>query len=181
MTHAQKDKNITDYNTFEVFEDIYNSEHNTTFDQLEMPEISQSRSPIWFRLSFLFFVIIAGLSIHPLLSYTLKTPYPLIVISDNTMQPALSPADMVVVKGVINKDQIKANDIIAYRSGMDNNIVSVKRVDKIDGNKIIVKGEATSTPINYIHYQQVIGRIIGEQKPFKIPVFGKISLLLAKR
>ena len=43
MHHAQKDKDISHYNSFEVFEDIYKSGDKGNFNQLEMPESNPRR------------------------------------------------------------------------------------------------------------------------------------------
>ncbi|NCP17248.1 hypothetical protein CO134_02155 [Candidatus Kuenenbacteria bacterium CG_4_9_14_3_um_filter_39_14] len=181
MNHAPEDKNISQYNSFEIFEDIYGQDRSEHFNQLEMPEIDTTRSSLWFWLSLLLLIVVIGLTIHPLLSYLLKTPYPLMVIGEDSMQPVFKKNDLVVVKGVVNTDKIDVNDVIVYQTGLDKNYtLTVNRVQNKDENSAIVKGDATSAEPKIITLDQIVGQVISSQGPIKLPLVGVLGALFNK-
>ena len=97
MKPTLENKNTSHYNTFEVFEDIYNNKKNTRYDELEMPDYGPQRHTFLNFFTAIFIVLLFALSLHPILSYTLKTPYPLVIIGEETMEPALKKNDLVIV------------------------------------------------------------------------------------
>lgn len=171
MRKFLENKNTSHFNTFQVFEDIYNNKKNTRYDQLEMPDFEpRKRNFINFLIAFLV-VILFAVGLHPILSYTLKTPYPLVIIGEETVGPALKKNDLVIVAGVINSDSIRPNDVIVYQS--KNSSLSVNRVVALKENQIVVRSDAASRE-KIISPEQVVGRVISP----KIPLLGKISNLI---
>ena len=182
MNYARRrSEDISKYNSFKVFSSIYKGQTKGSFDELEQPEIKSANRPFWFWLSFFLFIVSLGISLHPLLSYTLKTAYPLIVIAEDSMQPSLKKNDLVLSTGVINSNQIKIGDIIVFKVSSEHQSVSVKRVVAKHDNMIILKGDAVdSLPVD-ISADQVLAKIVGSKQPLRIPLLGKISNLLAKK
>ena len=180
MKHARQDKDISDFNSFEVFEEIYNKNNSGNFNQLEMPEYHPNRRPFFYWFALFLFIIVLGLSIHPLLSYTLKTPYPLIVVGQDSMQPTFKKSGLIVVSGVIDKQTIQANDVILYKPSYDDQTLSIERVISSQNNQIIVRADLPDSPSFQISSYQVVGKVIS-QRSIYLPLLNQISTLLAQR
>src|SRR3989338_588630 len=178
MNHAPEYKNISRYNSFEIFEDIYGQDRSEHFNQLEMPEIAGAKNHVWLWLSLLLLIVVIGLAIHPLLSYLLKTPYPLIVIGEDSMQPVFKKNDLVVVKGVVSADKINVSDVIVYQTGSDgNHVLTVNRVQDKNENTVMVKGDASDSQLKIIAPGQIVGKVVSAEGPIKLRLFGAISAL----
>ena len=81
--------------------------------------------------------------------------YTLFEVASGSMRPTLDINDVVLVK--ISKDNLNANDIIAFES--ENDIIT-HRIIFIDGNTITVKGDSNNVVDKPIEKEQVIGKVI---------------------
>ena len=181
MKDKNNQKNISRYNTFEVFENIYGRRNQQiNYDELDINGVVRTNKIwTWFKNNFI--VLVIALAIHPLLSYSLKTPYPLIVIAEDSMQPNLKHGDLVISTGVINPTQIQINDIIVYHDNSDLNKISIQRVVAINDDDLILQGDANQDIKIKISKEQAIAKIInGQQQPLRIPFVGKLSRFLAQ-
>jgi len=178
----EKQTDISHYNSFEVFEDIYGqSNQRQHFDELDIPVESQP-GRAWNWVLGLVIILVITLAVHPLLSYSLKTPYPLIVIAEDSMEPNLINGDLVLSTGVIDPSQIQVNDIVVFKSISEPNTISVQRVIEIRADKLVLRGDAVAMPVVEIFANQVISKIVGSnnQHPLRIPLIGKLSSFLAR-
>ena len=98
---------------------------------------------------------------------------PFIVLS-GSMESEIFPGDVVVVKEV-SEDQLKENDIIAFKE--DNFVVThrIVKIEEVDGEKrYITKGDNNnSLDANYVTFEEVEGLY-----QFKISGIGNFALFL---
>ncbi|NMC51441.1 hypothetical protein GYA54_01785 [Candidatus Kuenenbacteria bacterium] len=188
MSLTKNDKKIADistYNTFKVFEDIYNKEGDDSPSwEMTLPKRNKKSS---FWASFLIFVFILsvfGVGFYPSLSYLLKTPYPILVMTEDSMWPVIERDDLVLVRGLISKEEIKTNDLVVFKQKeKENDNLAVQRVvdvDREDG-QVIVRGETDNSLNVSITASQVVGKVLGEENPVKVPLIGKFIGYLARR
>ncbi len=181
MKDKNNPKNISRYNTFEVFENIYGQRNQqVNYDELDIPlEPQTNKTWTWFLGGLIILVI--ALAVHPLLSYSLKTPYPLIVIAEDSMQPNLKHGDLVISTGIINPAQIQVNDIVVYHDKVDTHKISVQRVVAINNDKLVLQGDAKQSIKIEVSKGQIIAKIVnGQQQPLRIPFVGNLSRFLAQ-
>ena len=185
MNHAQKDKEISQFNSFEVFDDIYKGEKKDAhFDQLDMPAISTHHFN-WRKVSIaLVIIILVSLAVHPLLSYILKTPYPLMVISEDSIDSMVKRHDLVLITGVIHQAEIKTNDLIVYTSDIASisthlESLAIKRVVDRGDDWLMVADESETAAALTISPRQIIGKLVGKNSPLRLPFAGTISNLIA--
>ena len=76
-------------------------------------------------------------------------------VASGSMEPTLKINDVLLVK--VNVDDLKKDDIIAYKS--ENSIIT-HRIVMINDNDLIVKGDANNTVDSPIKKEQVIGKVI---------------------
>lgn len=81
--------------------------------------------------------------------------YTFFEVASGSMMPTLKINDVILVK--ISKDDIKVDDIIAFRN--EKSIIT-HRVMFIEDNKLVVKGDNNNTVDNPINYDQVIGKVV---------------------
>lgn len=109
------------------------------------------------------------------LSYFLKTPYPLASITSGSMAPLLQRGDLVLIKGVSEKDQISVGDVIVYKN--DRGFI-IHRVVRKNEEDVITKGDANTIVDIPVKYEEVVGKaLVVNEKPFKIPLLGTLSLI----
>ena len=171
MHHAPHQHDLNNYNTFRFFEKTYGQNETEHLDELTMPEPRQSSHFILKLAVFLILLGACGLCLPPVLSYALKTPYPIVVISENSMQPALQKNDLVIIKGVIGSHDLDQNDIIVYSSSPGQSsadVLSVGRVLVKGDSDLAVKADNYSSPRQDIAYHQVVGKA----STFKLPWLG---------
>ena len=110
------------------------------------------------------------------LAYVLKTDYPMASITSGSMWPSLKKGDLVVIKGVQSKDEIKIGDIVVYINPKG---FTIHRVIELKADTLITKGDANNVNDVPIAYSEVIGKTINfKGKIVKIPKVGYISLLI---
>ena len=109
------------------------------------------------------------------LAFVLKTKYPMASITSGSMWPALKTGDMVFIKGIENKDEIKVGDIIVYKNPLG---FTIHRVIEINENIIITKGDANNVSDAPVKFEEIIGKTLDfNNKPIRIPYLGQISIL----
>ena len=98
-------------------------------------------------------------------------------IISGSMEPKIVIDDIVIVKSV-DKNQIRVNDIITFKT--ENEIIThrVIKIELIDNNLIYTtKGDSNEvTDIEKIEYNQIEGKYVG-----KIPKIGKLLTLLKNK
>jgi len=166
MPHAPKSKNISDYNTFHVFDEIYGTAKPLHFGELDKPpkNIYGSSALAWLLL--LIFIFTLGASLHPLASYFLKTPYPLVAVGGDSMSPTLQKNDLVLVEGLPNLALLQPEDVIVYLADESHEIFAIERVKFIAGEQSVWKHMGSSV-LGYF------GSLVGKELP--APTFGGLS------
>lgn len=98
----------------------------------------------------------------------LKKDYPLIFgytyfeIASNSMMPELKKGDVVIVK--LNCNDYKVGDIITFK---DTNFYTTHRIEQIESNNIITKGDSNNIQDDPTAFDNVVGKVI-----FKITGLG---------
>lgn len=112
------------------------------------------------------------------LSYILKSEYPMAAITSSSMWPVLKKGDMVFIKGIGDKGEIMVGDIVVYQNALG---FTIHRVEKLNEDTLVTKGDANNTSDSPVQYEDVIGKTVhlGE-KPLRIPLLGNVSILLNK-
>lgn len=135
-----------------------------------------------------YFLVLAGLiyGIPKAMSAVLNTPYPMAAITSGSMWPALKTGDLVLIKGVKSKEEIKTGDIIVYRNPSRNSGqaagFTIHRVIKMNEDTVITKGDANSISDMPVKYGEIIGKTVSfNAKPLRIPYLGRISFLINKK
>jgi len=112
------------------------------------------------------------------LAYVLKTDYPMASITSGSMWPELKKGDLVLIKGIENKDEIKIGDIVVYQNPKG---FTIHRVIKLDEDTLMTKGDANNVNDSPVRYEEVIGKTLTFGKTIvKIPMVGGIGLLINK-
>jgi len=134
------------------------------------------------------------------LAKVLNTPYPIAAITSGSMWPALKQGDIVLIKGVSGKDEIKVGDIAVYKnpstsSGQAIDKVTfisangqeegasftIHRVVKVNETTFVTRGDANNVDDNPAAYSQLVGKAVTlGSKTFRIPYLGKISAMFKK-
>jgi len=112
------------------------------------------------------------------LVYILDTQHPMASITSGSMWPALKKGDLIFIKGIENKDEIKIGDIVVYKNSKG---FTVHRVIEINEDTIVTRGDANNVNDTPISYEEIIGRPLTiKDKPFRIPFVGMVSVLMNK-
>lgn len=112
------------------------------------------------------------------LSVALDTPYPMAAITSGSMWPMLKKGDIVLIKGVKDKKDIKKGDIVVYKNERG---FTIHRVIETRETELVTKGDANNISDAPISYEDLIGKAVNfNNKVFKIPWAGNISLYLNK-
>lgn len=110
------------------------------------------------------------------LAYVLKTNYPMASITSGSMWPSLKKGDMVLIKGVSDKNEIQLDDIVVFRNEKG---FTIHRVIKLDEDTLITKGDANNVQDAPVRYEDIIGKTLNfNNKPVRIPLLGTISILM---
>ena len=80
--------------------------------------------------------------------------YSILSTATGSMSPTIEKGDIIIIK---LGDEIKENDIITYKQG---NVLITHRIEKIDGNTIITKGDYNNIQDEPIEKNQVIGKAV---------------------
>jgi len=112
------------------------------------------------------------------LAYVLDTEYPMASITSGSMWPALKKGDLILIKGIAGREDIKEGDIIVYKNPKG---FTIHRVIKTNENTVVTKGDANNVSDAPIKYEEIIGKTLTfNQKPVRIPLLGNINTLLNK-
>lgn len=112
------------------------------------------------------------------LVYILDTQYPMASITSGSMWPALKKGDLIFIKGIEGKDEIKVGDIVVYKNSKG---FTIHRVIEINENTILTRGDANNVNDSPVSYEEIIGKPLTiKNKPFRIPFVGLVSVLINK-
>jgi signal peptidase len=112
------------------------------------------------------------------LAFALKTEYPMAAITSGSMWPTLKKGDLVLIKGVTNKEEVKIGDIIVYRNPQG---FTIHRIVSTNETTIITKGDANNVSDAPVSYDEIIGKTLTfNNKPLRIPLLGNVSILINK-
>ena len=128
----------------------------------------------------LYIAILVGLiyGIPKGLAYVLKTEYPMASITSGSMWPSLKRGDLILIKGINSKDEIKIGDIVVYKNPKG---FTIHRVVKLEWNAVTTRGDANNVDDQPVSYEEIIGKpLIINNKPLRIPFLGMISVLINK-
>ena len=112
------------------------------------------------------------------LAYVLKTDHPMASITSGSMWPSLKRGDLILIKGVENRDEVKVGDIVVYTNPKG---FTIHRIVEIDGHSLVTKGDANNVKDTPITFDEIIGKplYLGE-KPLRIPLLGLASVYFNK-
>jgi len=112
------------------------------------------------------------------LAYVLKTDHPMASITSGSMWPSLKRGDLILIKGVEGRDEVKVGDIVVYTNPKG---FTIHRIVEINGNSLVTKGDANNVKDTPITFDEIIGKplYLGE-KPLRIPLLGLASVYFNK-
>ena len=107
-------------------------------------------------------------------------------ITSGSMWPSLKKGDLILIKGVEDKSEIKVGDIIIYQNppsaGSGQVGFTIHRVVEINEDSIVTKGDANNVNDAPVRYEEIIGKTVNiNNKPLRIPFVGMIGILINKR
>jgi len=112
------------------------------------------------------------------LASVLDTAYPMAAITSGSMWPALKKGDLILIKGIDSKEEVKEGDIIVYKNPKG---FTIHRVVKINEDTLITRGDANNVSDSPIKYEEIIGKTLSfNGKIVRIPLLGNINILLNK-
>ncbi len=112
------------------------------------------------------------------MAYILDTQHPMASITSGSMWPSLKRGDLILIKGINNKNEIEVGDIIVYKNIKG---FTIHRVVQLNGKTVVTKGDANNVSDEPIKYEDIIGKTVNyNEKPLRIPFLGNISILISK-
>ncbi|MFA4880662.1 MAG: signal peptidase I [Candidatus Doudnabacteria bacterium] len=141
-------------------------------------ELSKRQRIFRKAIGYVFYVgILIGLfyGTPKILSYLLNTKYPFASITSGSMWPVLKKGDLALICSA-EPSEIKTNDVVVFPN--ENGALAIHRVVKINGDKIITKGDANTKEDKPINRSDILGRLctVGSLEA-KIPKLGLIAPL----
>jgi len=128
----------------------------------------------------LYVVILVGLiyGIPKGLTRVLKTDYPMASITSGSMWPSLKRGDLILIKGIESKEEIKVGDIVIYKNPKG---FTIHRVIKMNEDTFVTKGDANNVEDAPVRYEELIGKpLTMSNKPVRIPFVGTLGLFINK-
>jgi len=125
-----------------------------------------------------YIAILAGLvfGIPKGLAYLLKTNVPMAAITSGSMWPSLKRGDLILIKGVEGKNDIKIGDIVVFKNPKG---FTIHRVVEMKDTTLVTKGDANNVNDNPVSYDELIGKTVNVgEKPFRIPMLGMVSVFI---
>jgi signal peptidase I len=132
----------------------------------------------WFVYAVVFIAIVWGTP--RLLVTILHTDYPIASITSSSMWPELKEGDVVFIKGVSGKADVKVGDVVVYRNERG---FTIHRIIEMGDDTLTTQGDANNISDPPIKYEQLVGKMItyGNGQPIKIPWLGKLSGMVGKK
>jgi signal peptidase len=116
------------------------------------------------------------------LSKYLDTDFPIAAITSGSMWPTLKTGDMVLIRGVHGKNDIKIGDVVVYKNPSTSSgqaEFTIHRVVKMTDTKFTTKGDANDVEDTPVGYDKLVGRTVTVGgNPLRIPYLGNISIML---
>lgn len=113
-----------------------------------------------------------------ILSHYLKSAQPIAAITSSSMWPVLKKGDLVLIKGIADKKELKVGDIVVYQNDLG---FTIHRVVRMYGDKIVTRGDANNLDDEPIKYEQIAGKVLGTSTgPVRIPLVGSVSAAVRK-
>jgi signal peptidase len=110
------------------------------------------------------------------LIYVLKTNYPMASITSGSMWPVLKRGDLILIKGIESKEEVKVGDIIVYKNPKG---FTIHRVVEIKGDTLVTRGDANNVNDTPISYAEIIGELVTiNNKPLRVPLLGMVSVFI---
>ena len=124
-------------------------------------------------------IILAIVYLTPkVLTWRLHTQYPIAAITSGSMWPTLKKNDLVLIKGIQGKEDIKKGDIVVYINPKG---FTIHRVIELRENTLVTKGDANNVADAPVKYKEIIGKALTYKgKIIKLPKLGIISNLVRK-
>jgi signal peptidase len=116
----------------------------------------------------IYFGIVAGIvyGLPKYLTKKLGTEYPIAAITSGSMWPTSA------------KEDLKVGDIVVWQNSGG---FTIHRIEKLNTNTIVTKGDGNFTSDEPVKYTDVIGRTVyRNEKPIRIPYMGYISVWAGK-
>ena len=112
------------------------------------------------------------------LAYVLKTEHPMASITSGSMWPELKKGDLILIKGIDNKEEINIGDVIVYSNVKG---FTIHRVIEMNKDSLVTKGDANNVKDSPVKYEEVVGKALTiNNKSFRIPFLGMIGLFINK-
>lgn len=110
------------------------------------------------------------------LAYYLETDYPMASITSGSMWPVLKKGDLIFIKGIDSRDEVRKGDIIVYQNPKG---FTIHRIIELREDTLVTKGDANNVSDSPISYNDIIGKTVDwNDKPFRIPFLGSVGLLI---
>lgn len=136
---------------------------------------------------YLAILVALALGTPRVLAKVLDTSYPIAAITSSSMWPTLKQGDIVLIKGVHAKEEVKIGDIVIYKN--DSSTMSlgqsftIHRVVKLNDQTLVTKGDANNVEDPAITYDKLVGKAVdwnGGDQPVRIPYLGTISQIFKR-
>lgn len=89
---------------------------------------------------------------------------------------SVHPTELVFIKGVRDKNEIKNGDIIVYKNYQG---FTIHRVMAINDDTLVTKGDANNIFDLPINVNEVVGKALSvKEKPIRIPFVGEINIFI---
>ena len=112
------------------------------------------------------------------LAYVLKTEHPMASITSGSMWPSLKRGDLILIKGVESREEVKVGDIVVYTNPKG---FTIHRIVEINGHALVTKGDANNVKDAPITFDEIIGKpLYFGEKPLRIPLLGLASVYFNK-
>lgn len=122
--------------------------------------------------------VLAGLiyGIPKAMAKVLRTPFPMASITSGSMWPSLKKGDLILIKGIESKDEIKEGSIVVYKNEKG---FTVHRVLNISEDWVTTKGDANNVSDNPVKYEDIVGTVLNVGgRPLRVPLLGSISIAI---
>ncbi len=130
----------------------------------------------WIVYLIIFLTIVYGTP--KLMVKILHTDSPIASITSSSMWPALKEGDIVFIKGISGKADVKAGDIVVYKNERG---FTIHRIIEMGEDTLTTKGDANNVNDAPVTYDKLIGKTVNyKDKPIRIPYLGKLSQIIRK-